>query len=86
MGRVAMNFSTVVYLHCMYSSNYLGPASLSAFAIGGYSHPPSVRLFGSFPRILLNTQWWNPPRVRAMRGVTTQVSNLKTSVAYITVT
>ena len=86
MGRVATNCATTFYLRWMYTSNSSIPASLSASAIRGYSHPPSGRLFEIFPVILRTTRWRNPPRVRAMRGVTTQVSDPKISVACTTAT
>ena len=84
MGRVATNCATTFYLRWMYTSNSSIPASLSASAIRGYSHPPSGRLFEIFPVILRTTRWRNPPRVRAMRGVTNHISDQNNRVTWTT--
>ena len=81
-----MNCTTVLCLSPIYTSNSLNLSSLSTSDIGGYSHPLSSRIFGISPMIFRTTQWWNPHRVCAMQGVTTQFSNHKSIVACTTVT
>ena len=79
-----MNCATVFFLLQIYSSVAPNSASSLATAAEVYSHFPSVRLRR---RLLVNRRatWsWNPPSIRTMRGVTTQVSAPKRSTDWTT--
>ena len=81
MGWLAMNCATVLCIHLIYTSNSLSPASLGTSAIGGYSQPSYGCCFRRFPVIVLTTLWWNLPMVNSIWWVTTQISDLNSSVA-----
>ena len=82
---VAMNYATVFCLLWMYYSIASNPASFLDDAAEVYSYFPSIRLRGSLPFSRRATWYWNPPRIRPMPGVTTQVSVPKISTNWTTV-
>ena len=75
---------TVFWSHLMYSSIINNPASSLAVAVKVYFHFPSGVLCWSCLVIRLTTWSRNPPTALPMQGVTTQVSNPKSSTAYTT--
>ena len=86
MVQVTMNCATMFCLRPMYTYNSSIFTSLSASTIRGYYHLPSGRLFRVFPMICCTTWWWNPPKVRDMRRINTQVSNLNSRISCKTAT
>ena len=81
-----MYCDTVFYRNDIYVSVSSSPANLIAYPKRGYSHVPSVCRQGIFPKILHATLWRNPPRIRLMRGVGTQISDPNSRMAWITAT
>ena len=79
-----MYCAAVFCLSRMYYSIISNPDSSLDASAKVYSHLPYVELHGSFP-INHHTIWyWNTPRIRPMRGVTTHVSASKISTDWKT--
>ena len=78
---VAMYCATMFGCRLMYSSIIKNPASSRAVAAEVYVHLPYGVLRGRRPVRCLATWDWNLPRALPMRGVNTQVSDMKSSTA-----
>ena len=74
-----MNCLKIFYPLQKYSSVTLYPASSLGSTSEVYSNFMSFRLPGSLPVNRNATWYWNYPRTRPMRGVTTRVSSPKDS-------
>ena len=84
IGLVTMYCDTVFFSLSMYTIISSSIAYCMASTNRGLLQILSGRLLGILPVICLATQWWNPPRVRNMRGVTNHVFDPNIRVAWTT--
>ena len=68
----------------MYVSASSIPVAYIASSKGGYTHRPVMYLFRLIPARHRTTLWCNPPRVRNIPGVITQVSDTNKKIACTT--
>ena len=76
-------YCTTLFCHLeIYVSMYYIPSAIIMSPKGGYSHVPSARCRGIFPKIHRANLWWNPHKSRLILGVTTHVSDLDIRMAW----